>query len=29
MEGRDRKGFGDGHGHTAIFRMGNQKGPTV
>ena len=25
--GRDRQGVWDGHGHTAIFKMGNQQGP--
>ena len=29
MEGRDSRGFGDGHVHTAIFNMDNQQGPTV
>ena len=27
--GRDSQGVRDGHIHTAIFRMDNQKGPTV
>ena len=24
MEGRDSQGAGDGHGHTAVFKMGNK-----
>ena len=29
MRGRDSYGVGDGHVHTAIFKMNNQQGPTV
>ena len=29
MEGRDRQGVWDGHGHTAAFKVDNQQGPTV
>ena len=27
--GRDSEGGWDGHGHTAILKMGNQQGPSV
>ena len=29
MRGRDSQGVGDGHVHTAIFKIDNQQGPTV
>ena len=29
MVGRDSWGVGDGHVHTAIFKMDNKQGPTV
>ena len=29
LGGRDSLGVWDGHGHTAIFKMDNQQGPTV
>ena len=27
--GRDSQGVWDGHGHTAVFKMDNQQGPTA
>ena len=29
MEARDSWRVGDGHVHTAVFKVGNQQGPTV
>ena len=29
LGGRDSQGVWEGHAHTAIFKMDNQKGPTV